>query len=101
QRVERVPSTSDRPCTEPVHYGSFEPKRKAKLGPGSNRDNTMKNGRNSDQSRFPHRKYSPGDNVDEVDWWGQVGPSSPFAVVAVLPIQGIAPLPVGPGFLHV
>jgi hypothetical protein len=31
----------------------------------------LKNSRNHGQSRYPHHKYSPGDNVEEVDCWGQ------------------------------
>src|SRR5215203_329782 len=49
------------------------PKRKAKLGPWPQRDNTMKKSRNYVDSRFPHHKYSPQDDVEEVDSWDKVG----------------------------
>jgi hypothetical protein len=64
-----VLSTSNGPCTDPA-TSALPTNRKAKLGPGSKRDKSMKNARNYVEIRFPHHKYSPGQNVEEVDCCG-------------------------------
>src|SRR3954447_21885112 len=76
-------------------------KRKAKLGPRANRDNTAGNARQYVRSCFSHHKYKADvDSVDEVDFV-QEGKSGGSLLRTSTSFQRIPPRLMGSGFFHV